>query len=696
MDERAAPRKLASIVAVDVAGYSRRTETDEDAAVRAVAILREQIALSARVHGGRVFNTAGDGFMLEFPSAASALAAAEQIAIAADPPVRIGVHLGDVSVTPAGDLLALGVNVAARIQQMATPGAVLASGDVKRAIRGPLGERLKPQGSVKLDKMSENLPVFALAPAEGGRARGRRRDFKILLPAGFVLAVALAAGAAWLNRDAMTGAAPPATRLVVLPFQALSGDQAAHSFAEALADSLQSALSTSQMPVVSPEDSATLRGPRQAQRLKALGVRLLFDGTVTTDRDTLRARVHLDDPGKHVTLWSIDLSGPASNPDAVEAQVGARAVAVLNCAAQALRPARGLSDPEVLALYLHACDLVADRGWGDDAQAVYGVLDTLRQVAARAPGFAPGHSTLARLLAYYRYWLPAESQGEAEREARRALTLDPKDGDAYAALSDLRPRSDYAGREHLADQALAADPSGVSPNLTKAVLLSDVGRSGEGLIHLQRAAAASPAGLGAATDVDLVANGQTAAGNAELDRRRRLWPHSAQVWYERLQIYGMEGRSDDVLALLDDRQSRPKTFGDAEIQMIRTVALAGKSRTPAAIAQMRRALLAPVSVQKALEARISTLSSLGLVDDAFRMADGYAQAGMTGFSSPAFLFSPGAASMRRDPRFMTLAAKLGLVHYWRSTGKWPDFCAEPGLPYACKAEAAKAVGASRN
>jgi hypothetical protein len=46
--------------------------------------------------------------------------------------------------------------------------------------------------------------------------------------------------------------------------------------------------------------------------------------------------------------------------------------------------------------------------------------------------------------------------------------------------------------------------------------------------------------------------------------------------------------------------------------------------------------------------------------------------------------------MRRDPRFMSLAAKLGLVDYWRSSGKWPDFCSEPGLPYDCKAEAAKA------
>ena len=110
-------------------------------------------------------------------------------------------HLGDVSVTAAGDLLGHGVNVAARIQQMASPGAVLVSGDVKRAIRGPLGERLKPQGSVKLDKMSETLPVFALAPAEGGRAKGRRLDLRRPLLA----AAVVAARASWLWRPGSAG-----------------------------------------------------------------------------------------------------------------------------------------------------------------------------------------------------------------------------------------------------------------------------------------------------------------------------------------------------------------------------------------------------------------------------------------------------------------------------------------------------------
>jgi tetratricopeptide (TPR) repeat protein len=440
----------------------------------------------------------------------------------------------------------------------------------------------------------------------------------------------------------------------------------------------------------------TLRGADQA-KLDKLGVRLLLDGTVAADGGVLHARLHLDDPAKHVALWSVELSGPASSPDALEAQVGARAIAVMNCAGQALRPTDGLSDAEALGLYLHACDLFEAKSGVDDAQEAYGVFDALRRAVAKTPGFAPAHSSLAKFLAYYAWLMPEPAtRAEAEREARRALALDPKDSDAYTALSMLRPVSDYAGRETLLQQALATDPSRAFANTLQAKLLSDVGRSKEALDFLQRAAAANPLSLDATTDGALVANGQTAAGEAELDRLSRLWPHSGEMWFHRLVIYGMEGRSDDVLAVLDDRQSRPKGFTEPEVELMRMGPRADKLRTPAAIAEARRQMLtAPVRLQWGLEGRIANLSHLGFVDDAFRLADRYTAAAMTRVDSPAFLFDPGMAAARRDPRFMAFAARLGLVDYWRSTGKWPDYCAEPGLPYDCKAEAARLAAAGK-
>jgi hypothetical protein len=81
---------------------------------------------------------------------------------------------------------------------------------------------------------------------------------------------------------------------------------------------------------------------------------------------------------------------------------------------------------------------------------------------------------------------------------------------------------------------------------------------------------------------------------------------------------------------------------------------------------------------------LTLLTMLGDLDGAFAQAQLYKPVPP---SAPPYLFQPATAAMRSDPRFMQVAAKLGLVDYWRSTGKWPDFCSEPGLPYDCRAAA---------
>lgn len=166
MSETAA-RRLATIVALDVSGYSARTEADEARTTAEVAALRKVIEAIAAKHGGRVFNTAGDGFMLEFGSSLAAVEASFELAETCEPKVRVGVHLGDVVVQPNGDLLGHGVNVAARLMAKSEPGGALISADVRRTVRGPLADRLHSRGMLKLDKMAETIEAFAfkIAPA---------------------------------------------------------------------------------------------------------------------------------------------------------------------------------------------------------------------------------------------------------------------------------------------------------------------------------------------------------------------------------------------------------------------------------------------------------------------------------------------------------------------------------------------------
>ena len=117
---------------------------------------------------------------------------------------------------------------------------------------------------------------------------------------------------------------------------------------------------------------------------------------------------------------------------------------------------------------------------------------------------------------------------------------------------------------------------------------------------------------------------------------------------------------------------------------------AAKTRSPADLAKARTLLLAqPGDNPGVLTARMTGQSSLGFVDDAFATADRWAS--LVGkANNNYFLFEPLFAPMRRDPRFIELSARLGLLRLLApKTGHWPDFCTDPGLPYDCKAVAAK-------
>src|SRR5262245_41832255 len=158
-------RRLSTILALDVAGYSRAAEKDDEAAATAVRQLRTVIEEIVTPFGGRIFNSAGDGFMLEFPSATSGVQAAvnllneSQAGTRPLPKIRIGLHLGDVIVESNGDLLGHGVNVAARLQALAQPGAAMVSEPVRAQVRSAAQLHFTSEGRVQLDKMSERVSV---------------------------------------------------------------------------------------------------------------------------------------------------------------------------------------------------------------------------------------------------------------------------------------------------------------------------------------------------------------------------------------------------------------------------------------------------------------------------------------------------------------------------------------------------------
>ena len=269
------PRRLTTIVALDVAGYSARTEADEAKTTAEVAALRRVIEGIATAQGGRVFNTAGDGFMLEFGSSLAAVEAAFALADKCKPKVRVGVHLGDVVVQPNGDLLGHGVNVAARLMARSDPGSVLVSADVRRTIRGPLAERLVSRGSLQLDKMTETIEAFALGSAASVKV-----------------------------------ATPPASTeplLAVLPFDNLSDDREMQFFSDGVSEEIIQRLSRgAQMKVIGRTSSFQFRGADKTARkvAKELHCSHILDGSIRRAGGRVRITAHLVEAASQTTLWS--------------------------------------------------------------------------------------------------------------------------------------------------------------------------------------------------------------------------------------------------------------------------------------------------------------------------------------------------------------------------------------------------------
>lgn len=173
----AAPRRLTTVVAADICGYSRLAEIDDDAAIRTVNFVRAAFERVVARRRGRLFHAAGDGFLAEFPSAGDGvLAALEFVAdmkardklspINPGAQVRAGVHAGDVIEQPDGDLLGHGVNIAARLQAEAEPNGVLVSLAAVNLVRDSVGAQFSRRGPLALRNIDEPVVAFDARPGK--------------------------------------------------------------------------------------------------------------------------------------------------------------------------------------------------------------------------------------------------------------------------------------------------------------------------------------------------------------------------------------------------------------------------------------------------------------------------------------------------------------------------------------------------
>jgi tetratricopeptide (TPR) repeat protein len=361
----------------------------------------------------------------------------------------------------------------------------------------------------------------------------------------------------------------------------------------------------------------------------------------------------------------------------------------LGCALDGYSSAHARLEQAVLKSYLNACALLDETFFDDPSQAVA----ILRQVTVQAPGFRPGWAK--RLIAETnRYQLLNPSQKKIYAPEFRHLIsaarkLYPDIPEADVAEVELVPGRDFYGEVELIDRAIKSDPNNVFVLAARSLAMLCVGRMEAAVEDARRAASIDPLSPAIRSSYlqALIYSGRTDTARSELAEAERLWPDATTIVDSRYRLnlrYGSLSEAADALKLMQSGRVDAGRVRDAF----------ARARLDRNRANVDRAADLAVSAYLAhpdantMGELIFTLGEFGRTDDLLK----FLLAAKDESQFPYFveiLFRPPQARLRADPRFMQVAAHLGLLDYWRRSGDWPDFCSEPGLPYDCKKEAAK-------
>jgi adenylate cyclase len=449
-------RRLTTILAADIAGFSRLVGADEEGTLAAQRRHRaELIDPLLEQHQGRIANTAGDSLLIEFPSAVEAVRYAISVqegmaARNADTPsdrrieVRIGINLGDV-VVEGDDLLGDGVNVASRLEALAPPGGIILSRSIRDQVRDRLDLELADLGELQAKNIARPVRAFQVLIGSDKSARvspskGRSLGIFAVVAIAVLLAIGIG-GVYWqgqsedtVQSDSDTAALPlpDEPSIVVLPFANLTGDADQEYFVEGFAAAIRTNLSKfPQLFVIAGSTARSVAKGSARDIGRALGVRYLLDGSLQRSGDTLTVRAELIEAEREQAVWAEEYEFSEDDPFAVQARLTEEIVGTL----------RVVIEDDVIAAVkrqptdnLRAYDLYLRATTSKKAPSKEGRLEAIRllnQAIEMDPDFLAAHFELSgRYLSQLRFGGtddPDEALRLARQHAVRALQLDPTD-----------------------------------------------------------------------------------------------------------------------------------------------------------------------------------------------------------------------------------------------------------------------------
>jgi len=474
-------RRLAAILAADVAGYSRLMGADEEGTLDRLKTLRRELAdPTIKEHRGRIVKTTGDGLLIEFASVVDAVRCAVEVQRemaernSGSPSesrieFRMGINLGDI-IKDGRDIYGDGVNVAARLEALAEPGGICVSQTVSDEVRDKLAFSFEDMGEQKVKNITRPVHVHRIL-------LGQKHSEQPVPGVSASSPLPL----------------PDKPSLAVLPFTNMSGDSEQEYVSDGIAEDVITALSHyPSLFVIARNSSFTYKGRAVAVKQvgRDLGVRYVLEGSMRKAGNRIRVTAQLieAETGNHV--WAQRYDRELADIFAVQDEITESLTTALTPAIAEAELRRAMRKPpdslDAWAAYQRGLWYLSKANPDDDTVA----QDLFRKAIDMDPTFAAGHSALAlaqlQAAAVYQKLSLDEAQVSAESLARRAVSLDGADAEARSCLGwALQARGELEGAIVEIERALVMSPNLALAHWQRGATLIFSGRPKEGLHALE-------------------------------------------------------------------------------------------------------------------------------------------------------------------------------------------------------------------
>jgi adenylate cyclase len=591
-------RKLAAILVSDVVGYSRLAGADEDRTLARLRGLRSDLIDPAiAAHHGRIVKRTGDGSIVEFRSVVDAVRCAIEVqngliernaGVPDDRRIqfRVGIHLGDVVEESDGDLMGDGVNIAARLEGVAQPGAICLSEQAYWQVKGRLDLKVSDLGNTQLKNIVEPIHVYSLevgqpaqakpapsaTPADQAKAAASKRYMRsgpLAAAIAALLLLAVVGGWFMINGPAPKPAEAAHLSVVVLPFTNLSGDPSQDYFADGITENLTSELSRVHDSFVIARNTAfTFKGKNlDAKEIgKELDVRYVLEGSVQREQNRARVNAQLIDAESGAHLWADRFEEDVADLFKLQDQVVARLASGLGWAltnAEAEKGARS-KNPDAIDLTMRGSDLL-HRGSGQQPADEFrktviearGLFDRALQID---PNDADALAGIARANynEYFFGWGDPGTDYDAKvlAPANRALAIDRDNVRAYYAKANYLALSGRPGESiGVSNAGLAVDPNFVPLYQTRAVAENSLGQYEQAKADVQRGMSLSPRDPATSTFHVVMGDAELSLGHfdAATDEYRKAIDVGPRMFFQYTNLaaaYAHAGKMDEAKATL--------------------------------------------------------------------------------------------------------------------------------------------------